>query len=88
MISTPSSHIRWRTPLFFHFLGELRRAIEWVNECVLKGGFIKIPWTDEQRIFPIPISAIGGDVIYLESYGKKNPKLPDFLSSIPFKRKA
>ncbi len=69
------------------WMNELRTAIEWVNEHAQKDGFIKIPWGVEQKIFPIPISAVSGDVILLDSYGNENPKLPDFLSSIPFRKK-
>lgn len=68
------------------WMDELRTAIERVNEHTRKNGFIKIPWGDEQRIFPIPISAIGGDVVSLDSYGNENPKIPNFLSSIPFRK--
>lgn len=65
---------------------KLLSAIGWVNERIKNDGLVKIPWTDEQRIFPIPISAVGGDLLYLESLMNENPKLPSFLSSIPFRK--
>ncbi len=74
--------------LIKEWMDELLRAIEWVNGRVKNDGLVKIPWTDEQRIFPIPISAVEGDVLYLESLGKENPKLPSFLSSIPFRKRS
>lgn len=57
-------------------------AIKEVNEIFQKHGFFKIPWTNEQRIFPIPVAATKSSRITLESLGKENPKIPKFLSFI------
>lgn len=59
-------------------------AIKQVNESFQKNGFVKIPWTKEQRIFPIPVIATESSQIILESRGKESPKIPKFFSD--FKR--
>lgn len=57
-------------------------AIEQVNEILRKKQYIEIPWTDEQRIFPIPVAAPERSQIILESTGNKKPKVPKFLSHL------
>lgn len=61
-------------------------AIKQANEILRKKQFIKIPWTEGQKIFPIPIAAPEGSTIFLDSLGNKNPKIPKFISHIPFKK--
>jgi hypothetical protein len=55
-------------------------AIEKLKETMQKQGYIQIPWTDEQRIFPIPVSATEGHKVIIESsYGTEKPKMPEFI---------
>jgi hypothetical protein len=70
------------------WMDKFQNAIKWFNERHQKNEFIKIPWGNEQRIFPIPITGLGGDVVYLDYLGTREPKLPDFLSSVPFRFKS
>jgi len=61
---------------------QLLPAIKEVNETFQKDGFVNIFWTNEQRIFPIPVGATNPSQITLEFLGKKNPKIPRLFSFI------
>jgi len=71
--------------LMNEWMDKLQNAIKLVNELHQKNGFVELPWGDEQMIFPIPIVGLEGDVVYLDYLGTREPKLPDFLSYVPFR---
>lgn len=56
-------------------------ALEEVNKTIKEKGGIKIPWSNEKRAFPVPITSIGGDKVILESLGNEDPEIPEFLST-------